>query len=86
MLYSDENNGNFKKNENHFKVKGELEINDLPPIEELKVSVSEEECTQIGNITSIVDLLGKCGNFFQMYKLFNYIPFNCQLLLIPSPR
>lgn len=76
-MFSDENDCHFKKNENHFKVKGELDINELPPIEELKISVSEEECTQIGSITSIVDLLGKCVNICTNVQLLKYILFNC---------
>lgn len=61
IFFSDDDNtqGHLKKKVNHFKVKGELDINELPPIEELKICVSEEECIEIGCITSIVELLGK---------------------------
>lgn len=41
------------------KTKGELDISDLPPIEDLKISVEEEECQPVGCIKSVVDTLGK---------------------------
>jgi len=51
---------------NSVKTKGELDITDLPPIEDLKISVDEEKCQPIGCIKSIVDTLGK-------YNLLNLI-------------
>lgn len=45
--------------ENDIKTRGELSINDLPPIEDLKISVDEEKCEPVGCIKSIVDTLGK---------------------------
>jgi len=45
-----------KKN---LKTKGELDISDLPPIEDLKISLNEEKCKPMGSIKSIVDSLGK---------------------------
>lgn len=41
------------------KAKGELRIEDLPPIEELTITVSESECVELGCIMSVVDALGK---------------------------
>lgn len=41
------------------KTKGELDLTDLPPIEDLKISVDEEKCQPVGCIKSIVDTLGK---------------------------
>lgn len=41
------------------KTKGELGMDDLPPIAELTITVPESECVELGNITSIVDTLGK---------------------------
>lgn len=51
--------------ENDVKTRGELSINDLPPIEDLKISVDEEKCEPVGCIKSVVDTLGK-------YKCLNY--------------
>lgn len=41
------------------KVKGELGLYDLPPIEDLHISVPHEECKPIGVIRSVVEPLGK---------------------------
>lgn len=41
------------------KTRGELGINDLPPIEDLKITVEEEKCQPVGCIKSIVNTLGK---------------------------
>lgn len=41
------------------KAIGELGIEDLPPIEDLFITVPEKECNLLGKITSIVDQLGK---------------------------
>lgn len=46
----------------HIKAKGELGIKDLPPIEELTITVGESECVELGKISGIVDTLGKCPN------------------------
>lgn len=40
------------------KAKGELGINDLPPIEDLTIKISEAECVQIGHVSGIVETLG----------------------------
>lgn len=41
------------------KTRGELNISDLPPIEDLKITVEEDKCQPVGCIKSIVDTLGK---------------------------
>lgn len=41
------------------KTRGELDISDLPPIEDLKITVDEDECQPVGSIKSIVKTLGK---------------------------
>lgn len=41
------------------KVKGEFGIEDLPPIEELTITVPESECIQLGTVSGIVETLGK---------------------------
>lgn len=41
------------------KAKGEFSIADLPPIEELTITVPESECVVLGKVSSIVDTLGK---------------------------
>jgi len=45
----------------YVKTKGELDISDLPPIEDLKISVDEAKCQPVGCIKSVVDTLGKCN-------------------------
>lgn len=39
------------------KTKGELDIDDLPPIDKLQISVAVNELTQLGAVSSIVDRL-----------------------------
>ncbi|KAK9504815.1 hypothetical protein O3M35_008998 [Rhynocoris fuscipes] len=39
------------------RVKGELSVQDLPPIEDLHITVKEEECLPFGKVYSIVDTL-----------------------------
>lgn len=45
--------------DNYVKTKGELDISDLPPIEDLKISVDEAKCQPVGCIKNVVDTLGK---------------------------
>lgn len=56
---SDDEGANKKKKREPLKVKGELTIDDLPPIQDLKITVDERECMEIGVITTIVDQLGE---------------------------
>ncbi|KAJ9577099.1 hypothetical protein L9F63_006307 [Diploptera punctata] len=42
---------------NQLMTKGEIAIEDLPPIEDLFISVPEEECIELGKVTNIVDQL-----------------------------
>lgn len=63
---SDEENSIKKKKREPLKVKGELTIEDLPPIQDLQITVDERECFEIGVVTTIVDQLGKM-------LLFNYV-------------
>lgn len=46
-----------KKKRDPLRVKGELTLDELPPIEDLKISVPEDECIEVGAISSIVDQL-----------------------------
>lgn len=41
------------------RAKGEVGIEDLPPIEDLKITVPADECVELGKIISIVEQLGK---------------------------
>lgn len=41
------------------KTRGELLPEDLPPIEDLKISVPESECLEVGKVLNIVGNLGK---------------------------
>lgn len=54
---SDDDNTNKKKKREPLKVKGEMTIDELPPIADLQITVDERECTEIGVITTIVDQL-----------------------------
>lgn len=56
---SDDETAVKKKIREPLKVKGELTINDLPPIQDLQITVDERECMEIGVITTIVDQLRK---------------------------
>ncbi|XP_073822504.1 uncharacterized protein [Musca autumnalis] len=48
---------NKRKPKQRIRAKGELLLEDLPPIHELKITVPEEECIELGKIHSIVDQL-----------------------------
>lgn len=39
------------------KVRGEMLLDDLPPIEQLEITVPEDECIELGKVQSIVDQL-----------------------------
>lgn len=41
------------------RAKGELGIEELPPIEELTITIPESECVQLGTISGVVDTIGK---------------------------
>lgn len=56
---SDEDGAIKKKKRVPLKVKGELSIDELPPIQDLQITVDQRECMEIGTITSIVDQLGE---------------------------
>lgn len=45
------------KSKEFVKARGEMGIDDLPPIEDLKIRVSESECVPMGKICSIVEQL-----------------------------
>ncbi|XP_061399393.1 H/ACA ribonucleoprotein complex non-core subunit NAF1 [Musca vetustissima] len=54
----DENGkGERRKPKQKIKAKGELLLEDLPPIHELHITVPEDECIELGKIHSIVDQL-----------------------------
>lgn len=40
------------------KAKGEFTIDDLPPIDELTITVPESECVELGKVSGIVGTLG----------------------------
>lgn len=60
---SDDEHATARKKREPLKVKGELTISDLPPIQDLQITVDERECMEIGTITTIVDQLGKRNIF-----------------------
>lgn len=60
------------------KTKGELGMDDLPPIAELTITVPESECVELGNISGIVDTLGELNieRFLLNVFFFSYIDVN----------
>lgn len=52
------------KSRGPIRVEGEFTIDSLPPIEDLKISVPEDECVVLGKVMSIVEQLGKPKSFF----------------------
>ncbi|KAL0269969.1 UNVERIFIED_CONTAM: hypothetical protein PYX00_007532 [Menopon gallinae] len=56
---SSDNGNNKRKGENKQKREymSDLPLSELPPVEKLTISVPEEECQEIGTISSIVDTL-----------------------------
>lgn len=62
-LYDGLRNGPLADDENEkpsgpIKAKGEFGLDDLPPIADLTIKLTEEECIKIGHISGIVDTLG----------------------------
>lgn len=53
------------KSKGPIRVEGEFTIDSLPPIEDLKISVPEDECVVLGKVMSIVEQLGKLRNFLR---------------------
>lgn len=68
-FFSDEEYENYKNlvPRKPIKAKKELGLEDLPPIEDLKISVSEEDCIPVGKVYQIVDQLGN-ANIILKYK------------------
>ncbi|CAH0694469.1 unnamed protein product [Spodoptera exigua] len=48
------------------KVNGEMGLDDLPPIEDLAISLPAQDTTKIGTIVSIVDRLADCPTVFRI--------------------
>lgn len=48
------------KKKDPMRTRGEILIEDLPPIQDLHISVPAEQCMELGKISSIVDQLGMC--------------------------
>lgn len=65
---SDDEGDHKKKKREPLKVKGELSIDDLPPIQDLQITIDERECMEIGIITTIVDQLGKLTQHLQYIR------------------
>jgi len=63
------NRSNENKKRNFVKTKGELSIDELPPIENLSIKVNVEELTQIGRVVGIVDQLVVVQSFRSMPAL-----------------
>lgn len=63
----DDDDPEEKRSRTPIKAIGELGIEDLPPIEDLHITMPEKECNLLGKITSIVDQLGK-PFFFRYFE------------------
>lgn len=64
---------------NQLLTKGELTLEDLPPIDKLNISIPEQEVVQIGVVSSIVEQLGKKflgENCLKVTKL-KYVMWKC---------
>lgn len=71
---TDDENTTKKKKREPLKVKGEMTLDDLPPIQDLQISVDERDCMEIGTITTVVDQLGECWKIMNRdQKLDNLI-------------
>lgn len=46
------------------KVRGELEIEDLPPIQDLHISVRNDQAVEIGKVLHTVDTLGETLQYY----------------------
>lgn len=55
LFYSFENGIKSKQKKEYMS---DLPLSELPPVEKLTISVPEEECQEIGTISSVVDTLG----------------------------
>ncbi|XP_037821602.1 H/ACA ribonucleoprotein complex non-core subunit NAF1 [Lucilia sericata] len=53
----EDSNTGKRKNTPRLKVKGEMLLEDLPPIQDLQITVPEDECIEFGKIHSVVDQL-----------------------------
>lgn len=51
-----------KKAFSYARTKGELTLQDLPPIEDLTITVEESKCKPIGSVFNMVDTMGKKFN------------------------
>ncbi|XP_054163791.1 H/ACA ribonucleoprotein complex non-core subunit NAF1-like, partial [Oppia nitens] len=67
--FNNEQTTTRNKPKRQIKTKGELSLDDLPPIEKLTISVKIEELTQLGTISSIVDQLVVIQSFRLMPAL-----------------
>ncbi|PNF32837.1 hypothetical protein B7P43_G04336 [Cryptotermes secundus] len=54
---NEQNNTPRPKKKDPIKTRGEILIEDLPPIQDLQINVPAEDCIQLGKISSIVDQL-----------------------------
>ncbi|CAG2107862.1 unnamed protein product [Medioppia subpectinata] len=68
-IIEDKDKRKDKKTKKWPKTKGELSLEDLPPIEKLSISVGVEELSQLGSVTSIVDQLVVIQSFRLMPAL-----------------
>lgn len=53
------------------KAKGELGMADLPPIQDLTISVPESECIHLGAVSGIVDTLGNYNIIIFLYLVLS---------------
>lgn len=56
----------MKKRSKAPHTKGELSVDDLPPIEDLTITVEESKCKPVGSVFNIVDTMG-------MYAITSFV-------------
>ena len=61
-----------KKAFSYARTKGELTLQDLPPIEDLSITVEESKCKPIGSVFNMVDAMGEIFIFFFITLLSRY--------------
>ncbi len=65
---SDRSETDVKKKIEYTRTKGELSLNDLPPIEDLRITVDENNCKPIGSVLNIVDAMGLSELYFFFFN------------------
>ncbi len=76
---SDRSEIDIEKKVKYTRTKGELGLNDLPPIEDLKITVDENKCKPIGSVLNIVDTMGLLETFYHSFLSWQLVFFEMLL-------